>query len=130
MSVTEKLPQRPNLVLIISDQERATQHFPPGWEEENLHNLTRLKRHGLTFNRAFCNACMCSPSRSTLFSGRYVAQHQVSDTLTWGGLWSPTENTLDPTLPNLATMLRPAGYRVHYRGKWHLSKGASGESSL
>ena len=130
MSVTEKLPQRPNLVLILSDQERATQHFPPGWEEENLHNLNRLKRHGLTFNRAFCNSCMCSPSRSTLFSGRYVAQHQVSDTLTWGGLWSPTENTLDPTLPNLATMLRPAGYRVHYRGKWHLSKGASGESSL
>ncbi len=36
-----------------------------------------------------------------------MAQHQVSDTLTWGGLWSPTENTLDPTLPNLATMLRP-----------------------
>lgn len=62
--------------------------------------------------------------------GRFVAQHQVSDTLTWGGLWSPTENTLDPTLPNLATMLRPAGYKVHYRGKWHLSKGATGESSL
>src|SRR4051794_31502711 len=130
MSVTEQLPQHPNLVLIITDQERATQHFPPGWEEENLLNLTRLKRHGLTFNRAFCNACMCSPSRSTLFSSLYVGQHQVSDTLTWGGLWSPTENTLDPTVTNLATLLRPAGYRVHYRGKWHLSKGASGESSL
>jgi choline-sulfatase len=123
-------PRRPNLVLIMTDQERATQHFPPDWERDNLPNLTRLKRHGLTFNRAFCNACMCSPSRSTLFSGRYVAQHQVSDTLTWGGLWSTTENTLDPTLLNLATMLRPAGYRVPYRGKWHLSKGASGESSL
>jgi choline-sulfatase len=130
MSLSEKLPRRPNLVLIMTDQERATQHFPPGWEQKNLRNLTRLKRHGLTFNRAFCNACMCSPSRSTLFSGLYVGQHQVSDTLTWGGLWSPTENTLDPTVTNLATLLRPAGYRVHYRGKWHLSKGASGESSL
>lgn len=130
MSFSKDLPEHPNLVLILSDQERATQHFPPGWEAENLTSLGRLKRHGLTFNRAFCNACMCSPSRSTLFSGRYVAQHQVTDTLTWGGIWSPTENVLDSTLPNLATMLRPAGYKVHYRGKWHLSKGGSGESSL
>jgi len=130
MSISEKLPQRPNLILILSDQERATQHFPPDWERRNLHNLTRLKDHGMTFNRAFCNACMCSPSRSTLFSGLYPAQHQVTDTLTWGGVWSPTENELDPTLPNLAKMLRADGYRVHYRGKWHLSKGASGESSL
>jgi hypothetical protein len=45
MSVSEKLPKRPNLVLILSDQERATQHFPPGWERRNLHNLTRLKDH-------------------------------------------------------------------------------------
>jgi choline-sulfatase len=130
MSVSEKLPKYPNLVLILSDQERATQHFPTGWERRHLHNLTRLKNRGLTFNRAFCNACMCSPSRSTLFSGLYPAQHQVTDTLTWGGVWSPTENVLDPTLPNLAKMLRAVGYRVHYRGKWHLSKGGSGESSL
>ena len=129
-NTSEKLPQRPNLVLIITDQERATQHFPPGWEEENLPNMTRLKRHGMTFNRAFCNTCMCSPSRSTLFSGLYPAQHQVTDTLTWDGLWSPTENVLDPTVPNLATLLRPAGYRTPYRGKWHLCKGATGESSL
>lgn len=64
MSMSDKLPERPNLVLIMTDQERATQHFPPGWERENLRNLTRLKQHGLTFNRAFTNACMCSPSRS------------------------------------------------------------------
>jgi choline-sulfatase len=130
MTASNELPQHPNIVLILSDQERATQHFPKGWEEENLHNLTRLKKHGMSFNRAFCNSCMCSPSRSTLFTGLYVAQHGVSDTLTWDGLYSPIETQLDPTLPNLAHMLRAGGYRVHYRGKWHLSKGASGENSL
>jgi choline-sulfatase len=130
MTASNDLPKHPNLVLIISDQERATQHFPPGWERENLPNLTRLKKHGMTFNRAFCNACMCSPSRSTLFTGLYVAQHQVSDTLTWYGLYSPTEPVLDPTLPNMAKMLRAGGYQVHYRGKWHMSKGDTGENSL
>ena len=30
--------------------------------------LTRLQRHGLTFDNAFTNACMCSPARSTLMT--------------------------------------------------------------
>jgi arylsulfatase A-like enzyme len=124
------LPTRPNVILLLTDQERATQHFPPRWEERNLRNLTRLKKHGLSFTRAFCNACMCSPSRSTLFTSLYPAQHQVMDTLTYNGTFSPTETLLDPTLPNLATTLRPAGYRVPYRGKFHLVKGPDGENSL
>ncbi len=124
------LPARPNVILLITDQERATQHFPPGWEARRLKNLTRLKKHGLSFTRAFCNACMCSPSRSTLFTSLYPAQHQVMDTLTYNGKFSPTENELDPTIPNLATTLRPAGYRVPYRGKFHLVKGPDGENSL
>ena len=130
MKSDRKTLNRPNVLLILTDQERATQHFPPLWEKRRLRNLTRLKKHGLSFERAFCNACMCSPSRSTLFTSLYVAEHQVTDTLTWGGLFSPTELTLDPTLPNLATTLRPAGYRVPYRGKWHLTKGSSGEDSM
>ncbi len=124
------LPKRPNVILLLTDQERATQHFPPGWEQRHLKNLTRLKRHGMSFERAFCNACMCTPSRSTLFTSLYPAQHQAMDTLTYNGLFSPTETVLDPTLPNLATTLRPAGYRVPYRGKFHLVKGPDGENSL
>ena len=124
------LPARPNVILLITDQERATQHFPAGWEARRLRNLSRLKWHGLSFSRAFCNACMCSPSRSTLFTSLYPAQHQVMDTLTYNGTFSPTETELDPTIPNLATTLRPAGYRVPYRGKFHLVKGPDGENSL
>lgn len=120
--MTGKHPAVPNLLLILSDQERATQHFPPGWDDR-LYNLDRLRKNGVDFKRAFCAACMCSPSRSTLFTGKYVTQHQVTETLTFGGTFSPTETVLDPTLLNLATMLRPHGYHVHYRGKWHLSKG-------
>ena len=52
--------------LFITDQERAIQHFPPGWSKQNLPGMTRLQRHGLTFENAFTNACMCSPARSTL----------------------------------------------------------------
>jgi len=55
-----------NVVLFLTDQQRAVQHFPPGWTKRNMPGLSRLQRHGLTFENAFTNACMCSPARSTL----------------------------------------------------------------
>ncbi len=70
-----------NVVLFITDQERAIQHFPVNWERGNLPGLTRLKRNGLSFERAFTDACMCSPARSTLMTGYFTAQHGVKYTL-------------------------------------------------
>ena len=70
-----------NIVLFLTDQERAIQHFPPNWLRQNLPGMRRLRRHGLSFERAFTNACMCSPARSTLMSGYFPAQHGVKYTL-------------------------------------------------
>ena len=131
MNFSERLAtfsSKPDVIMMITDQERATQHFPENWERENLKTLTFLKRNGFSFDRAFCNTCMCSPSRSTLLTGLYPAQHHVTQTLTEGGKYSPGEITLDSTLPNMARMLIDNGYDVHYRGKWHVSKGADGGS--
>ena len=70
-----------NVVLFLTDQERAIQHFPPNWLRQNLPGMRRLQRNGLSFERAFTNACMCSPARSTLMSGYFPAQHGVKYTL-------------------------------------------------
>lgn len=117
-----------NVVLFITDQERATMHFPENWEEENLPGTTRLKRNGLTFNRAFCSTCMCSPSRATLFTGYFPAQHGVKYTLeennTDASLQVPLP--LPNDLPNLATAMKAAGYQVPYKGKFHLTKKMEG----
>jgi arylsulfatase A-like enzyme len=126
----KELPSQPDLIFIITDQERATQHFPDNWEKDNLSTMTFLKENGFSFDRAFCNSCMCSPSRSTLFTGLYPAQHQVTQTLTDGGIYSPGEIQLNPQTPNIARLLDFAGYDVQYRGKWHLSKGADGGDPL
>src|ERR1700743_1045871 len=126
----KKVGEHPDIVIIITDQQRATQHFPEGWEEENLPNLTFLKENGFSFDRAFCNTCMCSPSRATLLTGTYPAQHGVTQTLTALGNYSPAETQLDNTLPNMMNMLQGAGYDVQYRGKWHLSKGTTTYNSL
>jgi arylsulfatase A-like enzyme len=49
-------------------------------------NDHRLAATGLTFKQAFCNTSMCSPSRATLLTGRYPAQHGVTLTHTQADL--------------------------------------------
>ena len=124
-----------NMILFITDQERAIQHFPPNWLRKNLPGMRRLRRHGLSFEHAFTNACMCSPARSTLMSGYFPAQHGVKYTLeenmpaegTLGENGEELEKTypqveLPTDLANLATVMRGSGYNVAYKGKWHCSK--------
>ena len=120
-AVPNQLPR--NVVLFMTDQERAIQHFPPGWAEANLPGLTRLKTHGLSFDRAFTNACMCSPARSTWLSGYFSAQHGVKNTLEEdmpAREFPQAQFPLD--LPNIATVMSAAGFNVVYKGKWHCSK--------
>src|SRR5262249_1861780 len=111
-----------NVILFMTDQERAIQHFPGSWESDHLPGMTRLRQHGLSFARAFCSSCMCSPSRASLFTGYFPAQHGVTETLSYGTAFSAAELLLPPELPSLATVFAAAGYDVAYKGKWHLSK--------
>jgi choline-sulfatase len=160
----KKQTRPPNIVLLITDQQRATRHWPqdPGWLRRLMPNEAELARTGISFSNAFCNTAMCSPSRSTLFTGLYPARHGVPLTLTAADLKPDPRNTpavtrnlieilrrpgspreralrgfargalrrttgggepeLDPSVPNLAHMLRSAGYEVAYKGKWHLTQ--------
>ena len=91
--------------------------------------MRRLRQHGLSFERAFTNACMCSPARSTLMSGFFPAQHGVKYTLE-EDMTDPEVNpqvNLPTDLANLATVMKAAGYNVVYKGKWHCSKPATPE---
>jgi arylsulfatase A-like enzyme len=134
MNFKEQLGQlgnQPDIILIITDEQTTpTENYPAGWEERNMPSLTFLKKNGFSFDKAFCNTCMCSPSRATLFTGTYPAIHGVSQTLTIGGPLSPGEPTLSSTMPNIMNTLWAAGYDVQYRGKWHMSKGAAGNGSI
>src|SRR5215471_12055446 len=112
-----------NVLVFLTDQERAIQHFPKGWAGKNLPGLERLRKHGLSFDRAFCNACMCSPSRATMMTGYFSAQHGVKWTLEEN--MSPPQNPqaeLPLHLPNLATVMKAVGYSTPYKGKFHITK--------
>lgn len=77
----------PNLLLIITDQQRYPMHWPEDreWLDGLMPADAELARTGVTFEEACIASCMCSPSRASLFTGRWPAEHGVDLTLTRGG---------------------------------------------
>jgi hypothetical protein len=75
------LPRAPNLIVLMTDQERHHMHWPQGWAEANLPGLQRIKRHGLYFNRAYTAVTQCSPSRALMQTGRFAPVNRVTQTL-------------------------------------------------
>src|SRR5277367_2319966 len=103
--------ERLNILILMTDEQRAVQHWPESWASQNLRSLNRLREHGLNFTSAFTNSCQCSPSRATFLTSTYAPINGVTI----------TDGTLSPSLPNLAQILTRAGYNVVYKGKWHLN---------
>jgi|SRR3954447_12282226 choline-sulfatase len=106
------LQAKPNVLILITDQQRDARHWPPGWAEENLTSLEALKQHGMTFENAFCSACECSPSRASFVTSTYPQTNGMTRT--------PPNITLSAAWPNLATVMAAGGYEVAWKGKWHL----------
>lgn len=114
------VPRAPNIIVLMTDQERHHVHWPQGFAEKNLPSLQRLKRHGLYFRRAYTAACQCSPSRGLMLTGRFAPVNRVTQTFLWPGL--PHQDRQ----PNIASLLKEnAGYDVVWKGKWHLSYAAN-----
>jgi len=97
----------PNLLLLITDQQRAPQHWPdqPGWLRELTPADHELARTGLSFKRAFCATCMCSPSRATLLTGDFPSRHGVTLTLTAADL-RPDRRNFPAVFASVGEMLR------------------------
>ena len=119
------LRRKPNILLIVTDQERDVMHWPAGWADAHLTARSRLMAHGMHFTRAQCNTAACSPSRATLLTGLYPAQHGVKSVIEChdpGDRVQRHLSVLPGHLPNLATVMRDAGYNVVLKGKFHLSR--------
>lgn len=111
------MSDRPNILMIVSDEERRNDWLP---DELVLPAHERLRADGLSFNRHYTHASPCSPSRASLYTGTYLAQHGIVDNVSF-----PTHAALDPAVPTIGSRLTEVGYRSAYLGKWHLSHSAT-----
>ena len=65
---------RPNIVLIISDQQRQDTLGFLGRSACRTPHIDRLQADGISFDRAMTPSPLCGPARAALFSGRYPHQ--------------------------------------------------------
>ena len=107
---------RYNILFILTDQERF---FRPGELPEgfSLPGHQRLARTGTTFVNHTINSCVCTPSRSVIYTGRHIQQTRMFDNTNF-----PWIDSMSMEIPTVGDMLRQAGYYTAYKGKWHLHK--------
>ena len=114
--------RKPNVLLIITDQQRYDTLHCCGRETVRTPHIDSLAGRGVRFDKAFCCAPMCSPARASLLSGLYphthgmIANHQARP--------GPDQMHLGKGIRLLPDYLKPAGYVCGYAGKWHLGTGS------
>lgn len=102
---------RPNILFICTDQQRGDSLNCTGASWAVTPNLDKLAGEGALFSRCYVQNPVCSPSRASLFTGKYVANHGLHA----NGVPLPAHHKL------FTRTLADAGYDCGMIGKQHLS---------
>lgn len=115
---------RPNIIFLMTDDQRWDCFGCYGRPEFETHNLDRLAREGVIFDNAYYAVSICMPSRVTMMTGRYLSSHRV-------GFTAPYNNTLSYSdlADSYPAMLKRAGYRTGFIGKLGFSVTEQTEQS-
>lgn len=105
-----------NILFILTDQERLFRpgELPLGF---SLPAHDRLARQGTSFVNHRINSCVCTSSRSVLYTGQHIQNTKMFDNTNF-----PWISSMSTEIPTLGDMMRAAGYYSAYKGKWHLTK--------
>lgn len=101
---------RPNIVLIITDQQTADAMSCRGNPYVKTPAMDSIAASGTRFSRAYVTQPLCLPFRSSLQTGRYP--HEIG-TINNG-------RKINGDFPMLAKLVDDAGYECAYIGKWHV----------
>ncbi|MEM7031437.1 MAG: alkaline phosphatase family protein [Chloroflexota bacterium] len=66
-----------NILFIMCDQLRWDYLSCYGHPHLQTPNIDRLAQRGVRFDRAYCQAPLCGPSRASFYTGRYMSSHGV-----------------------------------------------------
>lgn len=103
--------ERPNIILIMTDDQGWGDVGYNGHPHLKTPHLDQMHAEGVTFNRFYAAAAMCSPTRGSCYTGRNPYRYGI--TFAMAGMLEPTE------IP-ITSVLKKAGYTTGHFGKWHL----------
>ena len=112
ISCTKQVEQKPNIILIITDDQGYGDIGYNGNPHIKTPNLDLLATNSMRFNNFYVSP-VCAPTRSSLLTGRYSLRTGVTDTYNGGAMMSNDETTL-------AEILKENNYQTGIFGKWHL----------
>ncbi|MCA9176084.1 MAG: sulfatase-like hydrolase/transferase, partial [Planctomycetales bacterium] len=101
--------RRPNVLVLVSDDQRPDSIAALGNPHIRTPNLDSLARHGMVMRRAVCANPICTPSRAEILTGCSSYRNGVLD---FGG-------AIDSQLTPWPRAMREGGYQTWYVGKWH-----------
>ncbi len=128
--MASKDKNRPNVVVVVTDDQGCWALGSAGNDEIHTPNLDRLAAMGMRFENFFCASPVCSPARASLLTGRIPSQHGVHDWIRKGNLKSDRiegdrhnddrEIAYLKGLRAYTEVLAQHGYHCGISGKWHL----------
>ncbi|WP_408957010.1 sulfatase-like hydrolase/transferase [Natrinema sp. 74] len=109
---------RPNVLLVLTDQERYDASAPDGPPVETT-ALDRLSSEGVRFEHAFTPISICSSARASLLTGLFPHNHGMLN-----NCHEPDaiRRNVPAELPTFSEELDAAGYDLTYTGKWHAGR--------
>lgn len=120
----EVAAKKPNIVLILSDDQAWNDYGFMGHEIVETPNLDKLATQSVVFKRGYVPTPICRPSLMTLATGLYPHQHKITGNDPLGGFRGPTKFPREELLQriderqSLPQILANEGYVSHQSGKW------------
>ena len=138
LAADDAAARKPNIVFILADDLGWRDLSNEGSTYYESPHIDSIARRGMKFTRGYATCQVCSPSRASILTGKYPTKHGIT---TWigdrsGEAWRGAgrhdshlppdyERDLRAEELTLAEVLRAAGYKTFFAGKWHLgSKGS------
>ena len=120
--MASKDPSRPNVVVILTDDQGCWAMGCAGNAEIRTPNLDRLAASGMRFENFFCTSPVCSPARASLLTGRIPSQHGVHDWLSGGNVDDGKDSRIEYLKGQMGytDVLAASGYACGLSGKWHM----------